>query len=49
MINLFRRKTNTEAQAFFEETYPFPVTAVALAGLLAGNVALTLAAVAAMG
>jgi hypothetical protein len=49
MTNLFRRKNKTEAQMFFEETYPFPVTAVAVAGLFAANVAVTLAAVAAMG
>jgi hypothetical protein len=49
MANLFRRKSKTEAQAFFEGTYPFPVTAVAVASLLAANFAVTLAAVAATG
>jgi uncharacterized MAPEG superfamily protein len=49
MTSLFSRKRRTEAQAFFEETYPFPVTVAAVACLLAGNVAVTLAAIAALG
>jgi hypothetical protein len=49
MTNLFSRKSRTEAQTFFEEVYPFPVTVIAVATLLAGNIAVTLAAVAAMG
>ena len=47
MTKFFQRKT--EAQASFEEVYPFPVVALAVVGLLAGNVALTIAAVAALG
>ena len=49
MTSLFSRKSRTEAQTFFEEVYPFPVTVIAVATLLAGNIAVTLAAVAAMG
>jgi hypothetical protein len=49
MTMLFGRKSKTEAQVFFEETYPLPLTAIAIGTLLVANVAMTLAAVAALG
>jgi hypothetical protein len=49
MTKLFERKSKSEAQKFFEETYPLPLTAIAIATLLAANIAVTLAAVAALG
>jgi hypothetical protein len=49
MTKLFPRANRTEAQAFLEEVYPFPVTVIAIASLLVGNIAVTLAAVAALG
>jgi hypothetical protein len=41
--------TRTEADEFFRETYPLPVAALALAGLLFGDVAVVVAAIMAMG
>jgi hypothetical protein len=43
------RKTRSEAQRFAEEVYPFPVVACSLAILFLGNIAVTLAAVSALG
>jgi hypothetical protein len=49
MTKLFPRANRTEAQASLEEVYPFSVTVIAIASLLVGNIAVTLAAVAALG
>ena len=49
MTKFFSRKHKAEAQTFFEEAYPFPVAAAAVAVLLAANVALTVVAVSALG
>ena len=43
------RPTRTEVDEFFRETYPLPVAALALAGLLLDDVAVVVAAIAAMG
>jgi hypothetical protein len=43
------RSTRTEADEFFRETYPLPIAALALAGLFLGDVAVVVAAIAAMG
>jgi hypothetical protein len=48
MTKLFQRKSRTEAEAFFEEVYPLPITAIALISLLIGNVAVTLAYISAL-
>lgn len=40
--------SQTEAQTFFEETYPFPVVLVALASLAIGDVAIAFSMVLAM-
>jgi hypothetical protein len=42
-------KSRTEAQAFFEETYPFPRVAAALAMLAVGDVAIALSMVLSLG
>jgi len=42
-------RRRTEADEFFRETYPLPVVALALAGVLLGDVAVVVAAIAAMG
>jgi hypothetical protein len=42
-------RNRTEADEFFRETYPLPVAGLALATLLLGDVAIVVAAVAAMG
>jgi hypothetical protein len=49
MTSLLQRKDRTEAQAFFEEAYPFPVVVVALLSLFLADLGVTLAAVAALG
>ena len=43
------RKSRSEAQKFAEEAYPFPVVACSLALLFVANIAVTLAAVSALG
>ena len=48
MTKVFERKSRTEAEAFLEDAYPFPVTAITLISLLIGNVAVTLAAISAL-
>jgi hypothetical protein len=48
MSKLFSRKPKAEAQVFFEETYPLPVVTIAMIGLFATNVAVTLSALAAL-
>jgi hypothetical protein len=42
-------RNRTEADEFFRETYRLPVAGLALATLLLGDVAIVVAAVAAMG
>jgi hypothetical protein len=49
MTSLLQRKDRTEAQAFLEEVYLFPVLGFAMVGLLLADVGVTLAAVAALG
>jgi hypothetical protein len=49
MTKVFERKSRTEAEAFLEEVYPLPITAIALISLLIGNVAVTVAYIAALG
>ena len=43
------RKSTSEAQQFAEDVYPFPVVACSLAILFVANIAVTLAAVSALG
>jgi hypothetical protein len=49
MTSLLQQQARTEAQAFFEEAYPFPVARFAALSLFFVNVAVTLTAVAAFG
>jgi hypothetical protein len=44
-----RSESRTEADAFFQEIYPFPIAAIAVASLCVGNVAIVVAALRAMG
>jgi hypothetical protein len=48
-MNFPRREGRTEAQAFFEESYPFPSVVVALAILGIGDVAIAVAMVLSFG
>jgi hypothetical protein len=41
--------TRTEAQEFFDEAYPLPVAGFAVVALLLGDIAVVIAAVAAVG
>jgi hypothetical protein len=45
MTKLLSRTSRTEAQAFFEETYPFPSVVAALAALGLGDVAIAVSMV----
>ena len=50
LLSKFQKsQSRTEAQAFFDETYPFPKVAVALAALGIGDVAITVSMVFAVG
>jgi hypothetical protein len=49
MTKLLSRKSKTEAQAFFEETYPFPRVVVALASLAIGDVAIAVSMMLSLG
>jgi hypothetical protein len=42
-------RRRTEADEFFRETYPLPIIGIALASLLLGDIAVVVAAIAAMG
>jgi hypothetical protein len=48
-MTTFSARRRSEAQMFVEEAYPFPVVACSLAFLFLGNIAVTLAAVSALG
>ena len=49
MTTLLGRKSKTEAQAFFEETYPFPSVAAALIALGMGNIGIAISMVLSLG
>jgi hypothetical protein len=49
MRTLLSRKSKTEAQTFFEETYPFPSVAAALIALAMGDVAIAISVVLSLG
>jgi hypothetical protein len=49
MTNLLNRKSKTEAQEFFEETYPFPSVAAALIALGMGDVGIVISMMLSLG
>jgi hypothetical protein len=49
MMKLLSRNSRIQAQAFFEETYPFPSVVAALALLAIGDVAIAVSMVLSLG